>query len=255
MQRKLFFAYGVACHALFLAVYAYLACFVGGFLVPKTIDAPASIPLPAAVTINLALLVAFGLQHSIMARPTFKNWWTRFIAQPVERSTYVLASNFMLIAMFILWQPIDIVVWDVEAPLGRAVMWTLFAAGWLMVPAVTLLINHFDLFGTRQVWLHLSGRPYEHLPFRKPLAYKHVRHPLYVGWIIAFWATPTMTLGHLLFAAAMTAYIMIAVYFEERNLVQHFGEQHAQYRREVPMLVPRLRRTAGTELARPSATA
>lgn len=248
MQRKLFFAYGLFGHVTFLCVYLYMAAFVGGFLVPKTIDSPAAVSLPVAITMNLALLIGFGVQHSVMARPTFKRWWTRFIPQPIERSTYVLASNLMVIAMMVLWQPINVMVWDVRGEPGRMVMWSLFALGWLGVPAVSLLINHFDLFGVRQVWLHLKGQAYTHLPFRTPLAYRRVRHPLYVGWMIAFWATPTMTLGHLLFASVLTAYMVIAIHFEERNLLEHFGTQYAEYQKQVPMLIPRPSRAAAAKL-------
>jgi protein-S-isoprenylcysteine O-methyltransferase Ste14 len=218
---------------------------VGNLLVPRSIDAPALLPASTALLINLALLIAFALQHSVMARPTFKHWWTQFIHPTIERSTYVLASNLMVVLFFLFWQPMDAVVWEVKSQAGRAVLWALFAFGWLMVPGVSVLINHFDLFGTRQVWLHLKGKAYEHLPFRTPLLYRRVRHPLYVGWMIAFWATPTMTVGHLLFAGVLTVYMVIAVYFEERNLVEHFGEAYAQYRRQVPMLIPLPGRAAG----------
>lgn len=238
MQRKLFFTYGLACHVMFLLVYVYMAAFVGNLFLPRTIDGPPTTSLPVAFGINVALLAAFGVQHSVMARPTFKRWWTRFVPQPIERSTYVLLSNVMLIVLFLLWQPIQGTAWNVQSEVGRTLLWALFAIGWLMVPAVTMLINHFDLFGLRQVWLHLKGQPYSHLPFRTPLAYKRVRHPLYVGWIIAFWATPTMTLGHLLFASVLTGYILIAIRFEERNLVEHFGQVYADYRKQVPMLIP-----------------
>lgn len=244
LQRKLFMIYGLACYGMFLLVVAYMTFFVAGALVPKTIDGPVAGDLPAAMAINLALILGFGLQHSIMARPTFKHWWTRFVPQPIERSTYVLFSNITLILLMWLWQPIDSVIWHVEGEAARVALWVIFATGWLAVPLVSLLINHFDLFGLRQVWLHLRGKPYTHLPFRTPMAYKHVRHPLYVGWMIAFWTTPTMTFGHLLFASAMTTYILIAIYFEERNLVQHFGAAYAEYRKQVPMLIPLPGRTA-----------
>ena len=239
MKRWAYFAYGVAGHLVFLAAYVWFAGFVGNWFVPWSIDSPASVSMPAAWAINLTLIAAFGLQHSLMARPAFKAWWTRLVPPPIERSTYVWFSNALLIALMAFWQGIDVVIWNVEQPLGRAILWVLFAAGWLMVPAATFMINHFDLFGTRQVWLHLQGRPYEPLPFRTPLLYDKVRHPLYLGWALAFWATPTMTLGHLVFAGAMTLYMVIAVRFEERDLVEYFGEAYRAYQRRVPKFVPR----------------
>jgi protein-S-isoprenylcysteine O-methyltransferase Ste14 len=184
-----------------------------------------------------------------MARPAFKRIWTRLIPQPIERSTYVLASCAVLFLLMWQWRGIDATVWDIRHPVGRAAMWVLFAAGWLLVPFVTLLIDHFDLFGLRQVWLHLRGRAYEALPFRVPLFYKHVRHPLYIGWTIAFWATPTMTVGHLLFAAVLTGYMGLAALVEERDLVDHFGPAYEDYRRRVPMFVPRFTASAEREPA------
>ena len=239
MQRISFFGFGLFAHAMFLVVFAYMAAFVGGFLVPWTIDSPATTaPLPVALAVNLLLLGAFGVQHSVMARPGFKKWWTQFVPQPIERSVYVMISNLLVIAMFLWWQPIDIVIWNITNPVARGAMWGLFAAGWVLIPAASLLINHFDLFGTRQVWLHLVGKPYAHLPFRTPMLYRLVRHPLYVGWTIAFWAIPTMTVGHLMFASVLTLYMLIAIRFEERDLVAHFGEVYENYRRRVPMMIP-----------------
>jgi protein-S-isoprenylcysteine O-methyltransferase Ste14 len=242
MQRKLFFLYGVACHALFLGVYGWMAAFVGNFSfgVLPTIDGPRDGSLAAAVVINALLVALFGVQHSVMARPGFKQWWTRFVPQPIERSTYVLLSCAAMMLLMWQWRPMGGVVWEVTNPAGKWTLHALFALGWLGVPLVSLLINHFDLFGTRQVWLHLRGRSYEHLPFRTPLAYRVVRHPLYVGWMVAFWATPTMTAAHLLFAAAMTAYILIAIPLEERDLVAHFGQKYLEYRRRVGGLLPRI---------------
>jgi protein-S-isoprenylcysteine O-methyltransferase Ste14 len=239
MQRWCYFAYGVFGHLLFLATYAYLAGFVGNLLVPKSID---SAPQTGwwAVGVDIALIALFGLQHTIMARPGFKRMWTRVVPEPIERSTYMLLSCVCLALLVWQWRGLDAVVWNVQHPLGRGLLWGLFAAGWLMVPAVTLLISHTDLFGLRQVWLHLRGRPYTPLPFRTPSLYARMRHPMYVGWFIAFWATPTMTLGHLLFAASMTLYIAIAVRYEERDLVTYFGDAYRSYQRRVPMFVPRL---------------
>lgn len=256
MKRVGFFLFGLSAHAMFLMVFAYMMAFVGGFVVPKTIDSPAAAPLAAgslagALAINLLLLGAFGVQHSVMARPAFKRWWTKFVPHPIERSVYVLISNLILIGLFILWQPINISIWDVGHPIARGVLWALFVGGWLLIPIASLMINHFDLFGTRQVWLHLRGKAYTHLAFRTPMLYKVVRHPLYVGWMIAFWVTPTMTAGHLLFAAVLTLYMLIAIRFEERDLVDHFGETYEQYRRRVPALIPRrgLTISDGDELA------
>lgn len=239
MTRAFFFAYGIACHLLFLAVYGYMAAFFSGLpLFPKTVNSPPGASLVWALAINAGLVLAFSLQHSVMARPGFKSLWTRLIPQPIERSTYVLLSCVCLVALIALWQPINIVLWDLPEGPARWAAWTLFATGWLMVPLVTLMINHFDLFGTRQVWLYLKGRPYTSLPFRTPMLYKRMRHPLYVGWAIAFWSTPTMTLGHLLLASTLTLYMLVAVVFEERDLVAHFGKAYEDYRRRVPMFIP-----------------
>ena len=240
MKRWIFFTYGVFCHVLFLGLFAYMAGFVGNLLVPKSIDTPTGDPIGVAMAINLALLGLFALQHSIMARPGFKQIWTLIVPQPIERSTYVLASCMVTAVLMWQWRGMDAVVWNVEQPALRSLAWALFAIGWLMVPAVSLLINHFDLFGTRQVWLYLQGKPYTPLPFGTPLVSKRVRHPLYLGWALAFWATPTMTAGHLLFAVVLTGYMMVAAVFEERDLVAHFGRQYAEYRQRVPMFVPRL---------------
>lgn len=238
MKRTVFFAYGVTGHLLFLATYAWLAGFVGNLLVPRSIDARASDYVGLAVAIDVGLILWFGLQHSIMARPAFKRVWTRIVPESIERSTYVFASCAVTVLLMWQWRPVNLIVWEVQHAVGRWVLWGLFAVGWFMVPAASLLINHFDLFGTRQVWLHLQGREYTQLPFRTPSLYRQVRHPLYVGWMIAFWAIPTMTAGHVLFAGGMTAYIFVAIVFEERNLITYFGRQYEEYRRRVPMFVP-----------------
>jgi methanethiol S-methyltransferase len=249
MRRWFYFGYGVACHLLFLAVYAWFGAFTGNLIVPKTIDTPTPTATGLAVAINLGLLLAFGWSHSIMARPAFKRVWTRFVPEPIERSTYVLVSCLMLVLLMWQWRGLPAVVWNIENSAGRVLMWGLFAGGWLMVPAVSLMISHFDLFGTRQVWLHLKGRPYEPLPFRTPMLYARVRHPLYIGWALAFWATPTMTVGHLLFASVLTVYMAIATVVEERDLLAHFGERYEHYRRTVPRFIPRLRGSAPQEIA------
>jgi len=240
MKRSTFLVYGVGCHLLFLATYGYMAAFVGGAFVPRSVDTAAGGSVVWAIIVDLLLIGMFGLQHSVMARPGFKRVWTRVVPKPIERSTYVLLSCVVTIVLMWQWRGIDAVVWDVQQPLARLVVWGLFATGWLMVPLVSLLIDHFDLFGTRQVWLYFRGREYTSLPFRVPSVYKHVRHPLYIGWALAFWATPTMTVGHLLFAGVLTAYMGAAALIEERDLIAHFGRQYVEYRRHVPMFIPRL---------------
>ncbi|HYO25109.1 MAG TPA: isoprenylcysteine carboxylmethyltransferase family protein [Lacipirellulaceae bacterium] len=243
MTRWLYFAYALACYGLFNVTALALCAFTGDFLIPKTIDSPATGVAPwTAAAINVALLLAFGVQHSVMARPAFKRAWTRLVPQPIERSTYLLASCAALALVMWLWQPLPAVIWHVESSAGRTALWTLFAAGWLMVPAVSYMINHFDLFGLRQAWLHLQGRENTPLPFRTPYLYAYIRHPIYVGWTLAFWATPTMTLGHLLFAGVLTAYMALAAIVEERDLVAHFGSVYEEYRRTVPRYLPRLGR-------------
>jgi protein-S-isoprenylcysteine O-methyltransferase Ste14 len=244
MRKISFFVYGVMSHLLFLATYAYMAAFVGDFPIWKSVSGPAAGPPALALAANFGLMMAFGLQHSVMARPAFKSVWTRIVPPAIERSTYVLISNFAMLAILILWRPMGAVVWDVENETGRILLQGLFGAGWLMVPAVSLLINHFDLFGTRQVWLHLRGREYTQLPFRTPGIYRRIRHPLYVGWMLAFWATPTMTTGHLLFASVFTLYMVIAIPFEERDLIRTLGEDYRAYREQVPALIPRPGMTA-----------
>ncbi|MHC5210672.1 MAG: methanethiol S-methyltransferase [Planctomycetota bacterium] len=247
MQRIAYFAYGLFSHLLFLGVFLWMAAFVGNLFLPQTIDAAGAGFTWTAVGIDTVLIALFGLQHSVMARPGFKRWWTRIVPAQIERSTYVLISCIVLVAMLLLWQPIGPLVWDVTHPVGRALLWGLFAAGWLMVPVVSLLINHFDLFGTRQVWLALKGKAYTQLPFRVPGIYRFVRHPLYVGWTLAFWVTPTMSVGHLLFAVGMTAYMLLAIPIEERDLVELHGEKYTRYRETVPALVPRFARPAAID--------
>ena len=248
MRRIGVFIYGVLAYACFFGTFLYAIGFVGGFGVPRSIDSAAEGSVGVAVVVDLLLLTVFALQHSVMARPAFKRWWTRIVPEPAERSTYVLASSLALLFLFWQWRPIGGVVWHVEHPVGQAVLYGLFAAGWLTVLITTFLINHFDLFGLRQVWLHLRGQPYRPLGFVTPGPYRHVRHPLYVGWLFAFWSTPTMTAAHLLFAVMTTAYILIAIRFEERDLGEFYGESYAEYRRNVPMLVP------GVRVSQPPAT-
>jgi methanethiol S-methyltransferase len=240
MKRIAAFTYGVVCYVIFFSTFLYAIGFVGDLFVPKSIDSAPESPLGQALLINALLLGLFAVQHSVMARPAFKRWWTRFVPKPVERSTYVLFSSLALIALFAFWQPIGGVIWDVQDPVGQAVLYGLFAFGWGLVLVATFLINHFDLFGLRQVWLYLRGKEYRPLNFGTPALYKIVRHPLYVGWFFAFWATPTMTVAHLFFALLTTAYILIAIRFEERDLVTEHGARYSEYRKQVPMLIPRL---------------
>jgi protein-S-isoprenylcysteine O-methyltransferase Ste14 len=240
MKRTAFLAYGVISHLLFLAVYLYFAGWMVNFLAPKSIDSAPAGPLGEALAINLALIGLFAAQHSIMARPAFKAIWTKWIPQPVERSTYVLIANVVLALLMWQWRTIDAVIWQVPAGLVTYLTMGLFIVGVLAVPAVSLLINHFDLFGTRQVWLYFRKRPYTSLPFKTPMVYRHVRHPLYLGWALFFWVTPIMTAGHLLFAASMSLYMVLASKVEERDLVRHFGTQYEDYRLRVPAFVPRL---------------
>jgi len=242
LKRILHFAYGVASYVLFLGTFLYALAFVGGCpLIANRLDGPLTGSLGTAIAVNCALLAVFAVQHSVMARPWFKERWTQFVPWSIERSTYVLLSSLALILLFWQWRPIGIEIWTVENPVGQIALWTAFALGWGLVLVSTFLINHFDLFGLRQVTLPLLGKPYTPVSFRTPWLYRQVRHPLYVGWLLAFWATPTMTLAHLLFAIATTAYILLAIQFEERDLVTEHGKSYEDYRRNVPMLIPGLK--------------
>jgi protein-S-isoprenylcysteine O-methyltransferase Ste14 len=249
-MRILLFGYGVASYLVFFATFLYAIGFIGNFGVPRTLDGAPTEPLAKALAINVGLLSLFAVQHSVMARKWFKDWWTRIVPLPVERSTYVLFSSLALILLFWQWQPLGGQIWSVENPAAVLALRVLFAFGWGLVLVSTFLINHFDLFGLRQVWLHLLGRPYTSLQFGTPGPYRLVRHPLYVGWFFAFWMTPTMTLSHLLFAVMTTAYILVAIRFEESDLIRDHGEAYEEYRRRVPMLIPSSRRaTSGAASA------
>lgn len=244
--RILVFLYGVVSYFVFFATILYAIGFVGDVVVPRTLDGPPDGDFAASLLLDVGLLLGFAVQHSVMARRGFKQWLTRFIPAAAERSTFVLCASLALIALFAFWRPLGGQVWLVQGA-AATVLHVLCAAGWMLVFAATFLINHFDLFGLRQTWLHLAGKPYTPLPFRTPGLYRFVRHPLYLGFLFAFWATPNMTVTHLLFAAATTGYILVAIRFEERDLVHDLGGAYSDYRARVPMLVPALRSKAEPE--------
>jgi methanethiol S-methyltransferase len=238
MNRIIAFLYGLACYALFFVTFLYAIGFVMDLVVPKTIDSGTVVPLAEALIVNLLLMSVFAVQHSVMARKQFKAWWTQLVPPAIERSTYVLASSLALVLLFWQWRPMPAPVWQIgDASVAMAVTGLSFV-GWLIVLTSTFLINHFELFGLQQVAANLSGRAIPAARFRTPLYYKFVRHPLYLGFIIAFWATPTMTVGRLLFAAVTTAYIFVGILLEERDLMELFGDEYRRYRQRVSMLVP-----------------
>lgn len=239
-KRIAVFVYGLLSYMVFFLTFVYSIGFIGNLYVPKSLDSAARTSFLPALVIDALVLLAFAVQHSIMARPWFKEVLTRFIPAAAERSTYVLSSSLLLIALFAFWQPIGGVVWNVTNPMVRDAINTVFGFGFALVFVATLLINHFDLFGLRQVALYLVGRPYTYLEFRTPLFYRYVRHPLYIGWLIAFWATPTMTGAHLLFAVLTSAYILTAIRWEERDLVIVHGSKYQHYQKRVPKLIPSL---------------
>jgi len=246
MKRMVAFVYGIACYGVFFATLLYAIGFLGNFGVPKSIDSGLDGSIATALLIDGALLGLFALQHSIMARPWFKRIWTRIVPDPVERSTYVLFSSVALLLLFWQWRPIGGVIWKIESGIAQTIIVGLYATGLLIVLLSTFLINHFDLFGLRQVYLYLVGRRYTHLQFRTPYFYRYVRHPLYFGWLLTFWAAPVMTVAHLFFAAMTTVYILLAIRFEEADLIAAHGEEYQRYRRQVPIIVPALAaKTAG----------
>lgn len=236
--KTLTLVYGTLSYLIFLFTILYAIGFVGNLMVPKTIDSGPAVSFPRALLIDLVLFGLFALQHSVMARPAFKRWWTRYIPQPMERSTYVLCASLFLLLLYWQWLPVRGDIWNVGNPIGYWMLFGLYGFGWLIVFVSTYLINHYDLFGLRQVYGHWQARPYTEMPFRTPALYKWVRHPMMVGVLIAFWATPRMTAGHLIFSLATTAYILVGLHLEERDLLAIYGETYQHYRQRVRMLLP-----------------
>lgn len=244
-MRALFLGFALVAYAIFFATFLYLIGFVGNLAdLPVTVDKGPAGPMAAAVITDVILIALFGVQHSVMARQGFKRAWTRTVPRPIERSVYVLFASAALIVMFSFWRPIQGTAWEVANPLGQTILWALFLAGWGIVLLSTFLINHFELFGLQQAWLHVRGREAAPPTFRQPLLYKWVRHPLYLGFFLAFWSTPYMSYGHLLLAAGMSIYMLIAISFEEKDLVGYFGRDYEEYRARVGMLLPWIGRRA-----------
>jgi protein-S-isoprenylcysteine O-methyltransferase Ste14 len=241
MSRIGIFLYGIVCYAIFFAVFLYGIGFIGGFLTPTSLDSAATSTLAHALAIDLALLAVFAVQHSGMARSGFKEWFKAIVPEAAERSTYVLMSSLALAAFYVFWEPIDGVIWSVPEGVARNSVIGVYGAGWVLLLYTTFLIDHFDLFGLKQVWRRLYDKAYRGPVFRTPSLYKLVRHPLYIGWLMIFRAAPTMTVAHLVFALGTTAYILIAIRLEEADLVAAFGDVYVDYRARTPMLIPRVR--------------
>ena len=243
MSRAATLLFAIAAYAVFFATFLYLICFVGNFpIAPLTVDRGPDSPVAVAVVIDLVLIALFGLQHSVMARHGFKRAWTRVVPWPVERSVYVLIASLMLIILFLFWRPIEGTVWDASRSALNMLLWLGFAAGWAIILLSTFLLNHFELFGLQQAWFHVQGRTAAKPQMRQPLFYRYVRHPLYSGFFLAFWSTPHMTYSHLLLAGGLSVYMLIAIRYEERDLVSLFGSDYDDYRQSAGMLTPRLRR-------------
>ena len=237
-NRIVFFLYGLLGHVMFLAIFMYMIGFLGNLVVPRSIDSGTAGPLGRAIVINVLLILLFGVPHSIMARPGFKSWWTKRVPEPIERSTYVWIGNAAMILLLWQWRPMPETVWRIENPVVVAVLYGLFGFGWLLVFYSSFLIDHFDLFGTRHVYLHLRGREYTHPGFKDSMAYRLVRNPLMLGWFIAFWCTPLMSQGHLLFAIGLTAYGFVGIFCEERDHLRLQGGDYQRYRARTPMILP-----------------
>jgi protein-S-isoprenylcysteine O-methyltransferase Ste14 len=246
MNPALMLAYGIVSYLVFLVAFLYAIGFVGDLVVPKSVNSGTPEPWTVALAIDAILLGLFAVQHSVMARPAFKRWWTKIVPQVAERSTYVLISSLLLLLLYWQWRPLPEPIWHVEAAVGRGLLWGLYAAGWLIVFLSTFMIDHFELFGLRQAVTYFRGQPNAPASFKTPGFYGFVRHPLMLGFVIAFWAAPEMTAGRLLFAFATTAYILIALQLEERDLLHYFGEQYEQYKKRVPMLLPWASKSRGT---------
>lgn len=238
MKKLLVLLYGVFAYVTFLVTFLYLIGFIGNLFVPKGIDDGSAGSLLQAIVVDFLLLALFALQHSVMARPWFKKWWTKIIPEEIERSTYLVFTGIALVLLYVYWQPLDIVVWSVESPFLSGVLMALFGLGWTIVLVSSFLINHFDLFGLRQVWLYFRGKPYTHLSFGTPFLYKWVRHPLYFGLLLGFWAAPQMTVARLFLAVLWTAYVLYAISLEEKDLISVFEEKYRSYKQRVPMLLP-----------------
>jgi protein-S-isoprenylcysteine O-methyltransferase Ste14 len=245
MSRAATLLFALFAYAVFFATFLYLVCFVGNFpFAPLTVDRGPEATVATAVVIDLVLIALFGIQHSVMARQGFKRAWTRVVPVPAERSVYVLLASLVLIVLFTFWRPIEGTLWDARGTALELPLWIAFFAGWGIVLLSTFLLNHFELFGLQQAWFHMRGRQAQPPQLRQPLFYKWVAHPLYSGFFLAFWATPHMTYGHLLLALGMSAYMLIAIGYEERDLVRHYGDDYVRYRKGVGKLIPRFRRAA-----------
>lgn len=245
IARSVAFVYGLTAYGISLVTFLYAIGFVGNLFVAKSIDGVTETSLSAALLVDCALLLLFACQHSLMARARFKAWWSRIVPQPVERSTYVLVSSLLLLFLFRHWQPIAAVVWEVRYPIAQRIVEVLFWLGWIVAAHSSFLIDHWDFLGLRQVWIYARGKPYEPVQFKMPDLYRHVRHPVMMGILTALWAAPVMSLGHLVFAAMSTLYILAGIRLEERDLVALYGEAYREYRRRVPMLIPFTRRKTG----------